>query len=120
MPALNFQKQFAPKVESGEKRQTIRAKRKRPFKLHDNLYHYTGMRTKYCRKLGESECSKVFDVIISENGTMKISDKYLNKFERNEIAKKDGFDCWNDMWLWFQKTHGFPFYGQLVMWDEIS
>ena len=28
MPALNFQKQFAPLVESGEKRQTIRAHRK--------------------------------------------------------------------------------------------
>ena len=51
MPALNFKKQFAEKVETGEKRQTVRAKRKRAFVVGDKLYLYTGMRTKYCRKL---------------------------------------------------------------------
>ena len=39
MPILNYKKQFAPLVESG-----------------DRLYHYTGLRTKACRKLLESTC----------------------------------------------------------------
>ena len=68
MPALNYQAQFAPKVESGEKLQTIRARRKRPFKRGDRLYHYTGMRTKSCRKLGESTCVIAMDIVIGKKG----------------------------------------------------
>jgi hypothetical protein len=49
MPAYNFQKQFAPAVERGEKLCTIR--RKAP-KVGDKAYLYTGMRTKACRPLG--------------------------------------------------------------------
>ena len=37
MPALNFKKEFADKVKNGEKRQTIRAMRKRRFQIGDNL-----------------------------------------------------------------------------------
>ena len=53
MPALNFQAQFAPLVESGEKRQTIRAYRKdgRDPTPGCKLYFFTGMRTKACRPL---------------------------------------------------------------------
>ncbi len=53
MPSLNFQARFAPLVESGEKRQTIRAYRKdgRDPKRGDKLYLFTGMRTKACRPL---------------------------------------------------------------------
>lgn len=51
MALLNFQKQFADLIEAGTKRQTIRAARKYPIKVGDKLYLYTGLRTKYCRKL---------------------------------------------------------------------
>jgi hypothetical protein len=40
-----------PKVISGEKRQTIRKTRKRPFKKGDKLYLYSGMRTKELKNL---------------------------------------------------------------------
>ena len=52
MPALNFT-MFVDKVESGEKRQTIRAYRKdgRDPKPGDPLYLFTGMRTTACRRL---------------------------------------------------------------------
>lgn len=58
MPALNFKKRFEPMIESGDKRQTIRAKRKdcRDPKEGQTLYLYTGMRSKGCRKLGEAPC----------------------------------------------------------------
>jgi len=48
MPTINFTK-F--KVESGEKRQTIRAVRKRPIKVGDKLHLYSGLRTKKARNL---------------------------------------------------------------------
>lgn len=56
MSALNYTV-FVDKVESREKRQTIRATRKRPIKLRERLHHFTGMRTKKCRRL----CSKFED-----------------------------------------------------------
>ena len=65
MPALNFQKQFVPLIESGEKRQTIRSQRKQPIKVGDLLYLYTGQRTKNCRKLAESIC--LFAHRVSDN-----------------------------------------------------
>ena len=83
MPALNFQKQFADAVESGlfdlrgeprpdrligvrPKLQTIRLYRKdeRDPKPGQTLYHFTGMRTKQCRRLGEAECTSVMPVEI--------------------------------------------------------
>ena len=65
MPALNFQEQFAAAVESGEKRQTIRSERKRPIKVGDTLYLYTGMRTKRCRKLGSAGCVGIEEIRIN-------------------------------------------------------
>jgi hypothetical protein len=44
MPALDFQARFAPLVESGEKRQTIRKRRKRPIGVGQTLYLWTGQR----------------------------------------------------------------------------
>ena len=66
MPALNFKKQFADKVERGEKRQTIRALRAdgRNPQPGQTLFLYTGMRTKSCRKLGEAVCSSVEQIDI--------------------------------------------------------
>ena len=53
MPSLNFQAQFAPLVESGAKRTTIRALRRdgRNPKRGDPLYMFTGQRTRSCRRL---------------------------------------------------------------------
>lgn len=59
MPAYNFQKQFAPAVESGQKRTTIRRPRKRRTVVGDTLSLYTGMRQKNCRKLLTAECLAV-------------------------------------------------------------
>jgi len=66
MPALNFQEQFADRVASGEKQQTIRAWRKRPFRTGDKLFLYTGMRhPKACRELGEATASRVALIVIA-------------------------------------------------------
>ena len=61
MPLLGFKKQFAPLVEEGQKRQTIRAKRRDGRNPHagETLFLYTGLRTKSCRKLGISGCKSV-------------------------------------------------------------
>lgn len=127
MPALNFQKQFAPLVESGEKRQTIRAYRKdgRDPKPGDTLYLYTGMRTKACRKLGEVECKSASEVMVFRRGAvMKNPDDESDRIIRNDenfdaadaFAEEDGFGSMAEMAAWFEKTHGLPFEGLLIRW----
>ncbi len=59
MPLVILQKQFVPMVLSGEKRMTIRAIRKRRFKLGDNLYFYANEHGNSRKKLGEAKVVNV-------------------------------------------------------------
>jgi len=115
MPLLNFQKQFADDVECGKKNQTIRKTRKRPIKAGDNLYLYTGLRTKKARELKETICKTVEDIIITEDKDIIISGEPLNG-GFDHFAQLDGFKDYNDMLSWFNNTHGLPFTGQLIRW----
>ena len=118
MPALNFKKQFAPKVESGEKRQTIRAIRNTPFKEGDILYLYTGMRTRSCRKLGEAKALEVQSIVIIQSiENVLIDEIALEKEEITELAQSDGFDSSYDFFGFFAETYKEEvFEGQLIKW----
>ena len=113
MPALNYKKQFADKVEAGTKRTTIRAGKR--FKKGDTLYHYTGMRTKSCRKLREDACTWVSDIYMTNSG-MKCNGVALAPARIEEIATADGFETVDEFIFFFRETHGFPFLGQLIEW----
>lgn len=66
MALLGFKSIFADAVERGEKRQTIRAERKRPIKVREKLYLYTGLGTKKCRKLWKGDpppCNYEFGIV---------------------------------------------------------
>lgn len=117
MPALNFKKQFAPLIESGEKRCTIRTLRKdgRKPKVGDILYLYIGMRTKNCRKLKEAVCISSNPIIIDIDH-LEIDGIELHSFSKMKIAFKDGFDTYDDFIAFFQKHHGLPFHGYLIKW----
>lgn len=114
MPALNFQKQFADKVERGEKRQTIRKGHR--IKIGDRLFLYTGQRTKRCRKLGEAVAQEVYDIVILNDDTIDFDYVLLIGIEKEQLAKDDGFECAADMIEWFKYTHGLPFVGQVIRW----
>ena len=138
MPALNFQAQFAPLVESGEKRQTIRKLRKdfRDPKPGDTLYLYTGMRTKACRKLAVFDCKSATPIAIARSEKPWRATKHIvYSFEvwtgvRGEehyrsrlsdrrvtnLARQDGFESAEAMVAWFEDTHGLPFEGLLIRW----
>jgi len=129
MPAFNFQKRFASKIELGEKTQTIRNRRKdrRDPQVGQTAYLYFGMRTKSCRKLGEGKITSVETLTIKLNGYC--ADVYieavgygqgfpLNYREMENLAKADGFENFDEMYMWFAKTHGLPFYGFLIKWDK--
>jgi len=121
MPALNFQKRFAPDVKSGAKGQTIRAHRK-DGRAHcqpgDTLALYTGMRTTQCRKLGEGKVSRVSEFKITIQQVISINGGRLTAGEgKNQFARADGFVDAREMLEWFQKTHGLPFDGVVIEWE---
>lgn len=120
MPALNFRARWADKVESGEKRQTIRAERKdhrAPAWPGAHLFLYTGMRTKSCRKLREATCEEASRLVITESGAVFNEDRRIVGGALERLASDDGFESANEFIEWFQKTHGFPFKGWLIRWS---
>lgn len=118
MPALNFQKQFADDVESGLKRQTIRLVRKHPIIKGNTLFLYTGQRTKYCKKLGETVCKSVEQFVIESSCPIRVF-VGINELSRGEVqrlAHADGFSTLDDFINFFRLRHGLPFQGVLIKW----
>lgn len=122
MPAYNYQERFAPLVESGEKTHTIRPTDKgaRPGMT---AYHYTGQRTKLCRKLGEGIITCVMPIKIGRSvfgGWYAISQMdYIGGDDFDEFAKADGFTSGDDMAVWFSERYGLPFQGFLHQWVPV-
>jgi len=116
MPALSFSV-HKHKIISGAKRQSIRADRKKPIKVGDKLYLYWKQRSPECEKLGETVCTKVSKSLINQDG-VNVDDKIIiNQTGLDQFAIADGFDNWQQLIEFFDKTHGLPFTGNLIEWD---
>jgi hypothetical protein len=99
------------------KHQTIRPYRKdnrNPTK-GCRLYLYTGMRTKYCRKLKEVVCEKVDTIEIRELYLI-VGSNSLNLSEGHIFARKDGFRDIGEFYKFFKYQYGLPFHGLLIEW----
>ena len=150
MPVISFSV-FKDKIKSGEKCQTIRAKRKYPIKAGDPLYLWWKQRTPEREFLGEEVirnikdddleswereldipkikigtliCKSVSSIEIHEdcflidhdtptkgNGKVVCDDS-----DKEDLAIADGFDNWEQLVEFFEKTHGLPFEGVLIKW----
>lgn len=120
MVAYNFKSQFAPLVQSGQKRQTIRADRQgrsRHVRPGETLQLYTGMRTRNCRKLVEPDpvCVAVRSVWFPSPAIV-VDGRLLTTQQIKELARLDGFSDVADFYQFFRETHGFPFKGVLIKW----
>jgi hypothetical protein len=121
MPAYNFKKRFAAKVESGEKLHTIRAKRKdgRRPKPEQAMHGYTGLRTKYTRLLVTATISKVEGISITAGPPaieVWIDGRKLTSSEIYDLAIADGFVSSSEFLAFFRDEHGLPFVGDLIHW----
>ncbi len=125
MAILNFDKQFAADVETGYKRQTIRAERKRPIKKGEKLYLYTALRTKQARLLRCAFCLAADGIEIRSTGKVVVYLKEnqagitLTDTGKEGLARADGFkgpDAFGEMLKFFREKHGLPFFGQLIKW----
>ncbi len=121
MFVFNFKKQFAPAVESGAKRQSIRAQRKdgkRPVP-GEHVRCYTGMRSSGCRLLGDFTCTGTSGVQIFDEGpsiAIVVGGTRLSFEESVALAQADGFDTRAEFVGFFEETHGLPFEGFLTQW----
>lgn len=119
MPAYNFKYRFAKKVGSGEKRHTVRARRKdgkRP-QVGQPFRAYTGMRTKKCEPILFSHISGVQEVRIELEGGIYIDGRRLKVEEADRFAVADGFTSVTEFYEFFRDTHGLPFEGDLIHWS---
>lgn len=97
MVAYSFKKQFGPPILAGTKSQTIRADRKRHARPGEMVQLFTGMRTRQCRRLGESQCVEVLPVRFgfSRRGAaelMQVGERYLiTGAQMDAFAQADGF-----------------------------
>lgn len=121
MSVIMFQDRFAELVLSGAKRQTVRRVRKRPIKPGDSLslrkWSGAAYRTKQI-PLKEAVCVSVNNVRI-DKGKIQVlcsSENPSRIVDLDSFAKADGFESWEDMVNWFDKTHGLPFEGILIRW----
>ena len=112
-----FQPRFAALVESGLKLQTVRPVPKRMPKPGDtiSLRAWTGApyRSKQ-RVLREATIVGVDEVridraTIAVGGTLRLLETF---------ASQDGFASFAEMRDWFQATHGLPFTGILITWEQ--
>jgi hypothetical protein len=113
MVAINFKKEFARLVESGEKRQTIRPTAR--CKPGDKLQLYTGMRTKSCRKLRDATCTTVSGIQVG-NCTIVLGGESLSLARCEAMARADGFEGVDAFVAFFRQQYGLPFTGKVIEW----
>lgn len=105
MPALNFERRFVEAILSGRKTSTLRLPRKRPIKVGDRLYLYTGMRTKYCRKVMETTTMRVTPITMSLSPSRFEFVADAKRIDLESLAASEGFDSPADMERWFRRYY---------------
>lgn len=116
MVAFNFKPQFADKVASGEKCQTIRQTKR--AKKGDRLQLYTGQRTRACRKLVNPDpvCT-VVDYVGIRPDYLTLGNTKLHPGDADDFARRDGFASYDELVVWFHEMYGSPyFYGYVHVW----
>lgn len=112
MAAYNFQRMFAPKVKSGEKRCTIRARRKTGYvpTVGETITLYTGMRTTKCELLRRVKVKKVTPILVNTNkgeiDGVILDNQVLGPRQIYDLARLDGFESVAQFGAFFFDQHG--------------
>jgi hypothetical protein len=123
MGLYNFQQRFVPLVLSGEKTHTIRATRANPDTPGDTLHLYTGLRTKKAKLLMRVKCAEVEEIEIKDgifgdenHASVTIEGLRLDRSEREALARRDGFDNFEQMIQFWRGR--LPFRGHIIHWRK--
>lgn len=124
MAAYNFQKQFVPAIEAGLKTNTIRKiGKRRHAQSGEAIQLYTGMRTKFCRKIVAPDpvCLSVKPIQINVGydaiESVIVDCKPLQQSRIERFAIGDGFDSFEQMHQFWIEFHGVgKFSGLFISW----
>lgn len=122
MAAYNFQKQFVPLIESGQKRSTIRKRRKNGYlpRQGDVLRLYQGMRTKSCKLIREVAVEAVVPITVNAaNGCADVilnGDRMTNE-QVHALATSDGFKGIREFADFFNYKYGPALQAYLIRWQ---
>ncbi len=147
---LGFQDRFHPMLLDGSKRHTIRAPRKISPKVGEVCHCYGKVRQKGMHLLGRWPCVRVEDIRIWRddgaahlrpgaspqiknlivtreaeefpyNLQVEIDGERLSRDERESLARRDGFEDFEAMVMFWRKEHGkgkrIDFHGDVIHWD---
>lgn len=122
MATLSFQKMFADRVQSGEKLHSVRPKRKRPqdWLPGKTVHLFTGMRTKYCRRLGLGVLTGLVDIEVHEDALVLDGQRITEPSWKDAFAVSDGFTCYAELVDFLQDFYGLPFTGDLIKWRKVA
>jgi len=117
-----FKPQFAPLVQAGTKLQTVRPTPKRMPKVGDNISLRCWTGKPYRSKqlvLMESIITRVDTFSLDTFPTLRINDLGLKSRRAcDEFARADGFADYLALLDWFRLTHGLPFEGIVIHWQN--
>lgn len=117
MGLYNFKARFVPMILSGNKTHTIRKARNHTDKPGSTMHLYTGLRQKNARLLMRVPCVRVENILITPGGVIRINGVYLDPWESELLAKRDGFDSYADMIdFWRTPKNRLPFRGLIFHW----
>lgn len=119
--AYNFQKQFVPLIESGEKSSTIRKRRANGYvpRAGEAIRLYTGMRTKACKLIREVTVVNVTPITIySDHGRGEVVNnlRRLDGIEIRDLAIADGFKSVRELFEFFNYRYGPSVQAYLIRW----
>jgi hypothetical protein len=116
-----FRPEFADKIRSGQKLQTVRPVPKRRPAPGDTLSLRMWADRPYASKqieLAESKVTKVEDIVITELGYIVINGNMLSGADANAFARADGFPGMNEFIGFFETVHDLPFEGIVIHWEK--
>lgn len=128
MPALSYKSRFVDLVVNGSKPHSIRAWRKRPFRIGDVISHFTGPRMRPRPIRPATVCTSAASITIDADLRHVILGGYSPRYgfgqltleTVEELARRDGFASVTEFFDFFLEVHGSRFLGQLIEWDPIS
>jgi hypothetical protein len=122
MVAISFSI-FKDKLLSGEKTQTIRPyneKRFNQIKRIGKLQIYWKQRSKECEKLFDAELTEIFKLPSFKE---LYEHHYVPVKDLQELAQRDGFECFHSMLYWFRRKYGEKFWDMefmVIRWKRLN
>lgn len=117
---LNFKPRFVEPIRAGTKAHTIRADRKIPIKVGDNLYLYCGARQPGCFRILDEPvpCTMVetieFSLYRGPSVMTIVGGLWLEEDEVERLAVADGFPNFAEMMKFWEGR--LPFKGLIIHW----